>query len=583
MKIISRYAYLPVICVLLTCCATASEPVDAEQARRVCDRWLQQIADSEKGWDGARTPSVISRETLVVDGSRLGHYFTIAPRGYVLVAADKALPPVLASSETTRARNAADNPVLDYILPRLGTKMADIRQSDFPAEPAWARYLPPPGTAPQSMKSAAFEEIGPLLTTHWGQEQPFNLYCPTISGYTTKLGCVATATAQVIAYHQWPVSDVGDHSYTWNGDQSCGGDSPEQTVYADFSDPYDWANMPDSAVDVTPVDQQAVAELCYETAVAVEMDFGLCSSSTSLSRARYALVDYFRYKSTASEQLRFRFPTATWFSMIQQNIAAGRPVIYYTVVHVLVCDGTREVDGIQQIHLNYGWQGDADGWFALDSIYTSVNPYSERMIINIEPQTDQPIALDDFTVQGGSQGVIVSWDLSPTADHVSFRLYRDARREKTMSPVKDVATMFGTHYEVHEAYLPPGHYEYWLEGWQKSGNRQWFGPATFDLVTAAPPPPVPRALRLERPYPNPFNPRTTIEFEAPAGGMSRLAIYDTGGRLVRVLVDGIVGDTRQRVVWDGRDQAGRLLPSGGYFVRLSGDGADRVRKITLLR
>jgi len=68
-------------------------------------------------------------------------------------------------------------------------------------------------------------------------------------------------------------------------------------------------------------------------------------------------------------------------------------------------------------------------------------------------------------------------------------------------------------------------------------------------------------------YPNPFNPMTTIEFTVPQDGQVELAVFDLGGRRVRSLLDGTRPAGTHTLVWDGRNDAGRPLPSGTYLVR----------------
>jgi hypothetical protein len=86
-------------------------------------------------------------------------------------------------------------------------------------------------------------------------------------------------------------------------------------------------------------------------------------------------------------------------------------------------------------------------------------------------------------------------------------------------------------------------------------------------------------------YPNPFNPKTTIDYVVPdAGGAVRLGVYDLSGRLVRMLVDGEQPAGRHVAVWDGCDDRGRELASGVYFYRLAiGGGYRTERKMVLLK
>jgi hypothetical protein len=90
-------------------------------------------------------------------------------------------------------------------------------------------------------------------------------------------------------------------------------------------------------------------------------------------------------------------------------------------------------------------------------------------------------------------------------------------------------------------------------------------------------------LHLYPGTPNPFNPETTIRFEAATGGeRARLAVYDAEGRLVRTLFDGMAGPGPETVTWDGRDDAGRRLASGVYYCRLASGGSSATRAMVLL-
>ena len=94
---------------------------------------------------------------------------------------------------------------------------------------------------------------------------------------------------------------------------------------------------------------------------------------------------------------------------------------------------------------------------------------------------------------------------------------------------------------------------------------------------------LPKATTLAAIYPNPFNPRTTIEFELAETGAIELAIYDLGGRLVRVMESGTQSAGRHESTWDGQDNAGRAVPTGTYFCRLSTAQGSQTRKLTLAR
>jgi hypothetical protein len=99
------------------------------------------------------------------------------------------------------------------------------------------------------------------------------------------------------------------------------------------------------------------------------------------------------------------------------------------------------------------------------------------------------------------------------------------------------------------------------------------------------PPPVelPGQLRLEAAYPHPFNPSTTIVFALPRPGEVELGIFDLKGASVRTLVTGHLEVGEHRVVWDGRDDGGGLVPSGIYFCRAAADRQADALKLILLK
>lgn len=94
---------------------------------------------------------------------------------------------------------------------------------------------------------------------------------------------------------------------------------------------------------------------------------------------------------------------------------------------------------------------------------------------------------------------------------------------------------------------------------------------------------VPAVTALSAAYPNPFNPRVTIEYLIAAAGPIELAVFDPRGRLVRVLESGSRAAGRHLASWDGLDQAGRAAPAGTYLCRLTGAHGMRTLKIGLAK
>jgi len=117
------------------------------------------------------------------------------------------------------------------------------------------------------------------------------------------------------------------------------------------------------------------------------------------------------------------------------------------------------------------------------------------------------------------------------------------------------------------------------------GLAEWTGdPATLTGDPSAVPDELPGAVRLlGRPYPNPFNPRTSVSFDLPQNGRVRIGIFDVRGALVRTLTDEVYAAGTHGVIWNGEDDSGQAQPSGVYFARLLSGERQEAVKLTLVR
>lgn len=95
---------------------------------------------------------------------------------------------------------------------------------------------------------------------------------------------------------------------------------------------------------------------------------------------------------------------------------------------------------------------------------------------------------------------------------------------------------------------------------------------------------LPGDLALRPKGPNPFSGATSLELHIPEpGGRIEVTVYSASGRRVCSLADREASPGVLNLVWGGRDDSGRHVPSGVYFVRLRCDGAVRTSKVALIR
>lgn len=92
------------------------------------------------------------------------------------------------------------------------------------------------------------------------------------------------------------------------------------------------------------------------------------------------------------------------------------------------------------------------------------------------------------------------------------------------------------------------------------------------------------AFELNQNCPNPFSAQTCITFELVAPQRVNLNIYDLRGAKVRTLLDGAaLTEDRHEATWDGRDDAGRGVPEGVYFLRIEAGTFSATQKMLLVR
>ena len=83
--------------------------------------------------------------------------------------------------------------------------------------------------------------------------------------------------------------------------------------------------------------------------------------------------------------------------------------------------------------------------------------------------------------------------------------------------------------------------------------------------------------------PNPFNPLTRIRFTLDSAREVKVSVYDLHGRKVVLLADQMFAAGPQNLVWEGKDQAGRAVPSGTYLLQIKAGESSRIEKLVLLR
>ena len=94
---------------------------------------------------------------------------------------------------------------------------------------------------------------------------------------------------------------------------------------------------------------------------------------------------------------------------------------------------------------------------------------------------------------------------------------------------------------------------------------------------------IPSDFSLSQNYPNPFNPVTKLDYNLPLRSSVNISIYNVLGQEIKTLVNGVKEYGYHSVTWNGRDELGREMSSGVYFVRITSQGFTKTRKMLLVK
>ena len=356
-----------------------ANPVDVNTAKNLGAKYLKNNVLSAK--DIADVEHVY---TLSSDNGTPYLYIFNHENGYVIVAADDCAHPILGYCEDTPfdANNIPDG--VKYFLGHFGRQIQHAIDNDIVADEEIAEQWELLRKEGITMRTRMEKSVGPLEVTSWDQGWPYNYYAPTCSSYWTNnhcyAGCVATAMSQVMKFWNWPLTGVGEHSYS---SSSYGG-----TLSANFgATTYDWSIMPNSCTSAN-AGAQAVALLMYHCGIAVDMDFSPNGSGAHTEDVPGAVIDHFRYGACTYVDSRDTYTKTAWEDKLIAQLDRGFPMVYAGSDsdggHAFNCDGYNDQ---RYFHFNLGWSGQGNIYYQIDAINTfngNFNQY-QRAVFEMVP------------------------------------------------------------------------------------------------------------------------------------------------------------------------------------------------------
>ena len=383
------------------------------QAKRITQWQAQQQAYSFWGKQMPQKAKAKSRAATTASRSDAYYVFNNDAGGFVIIAGDDAVTPVLGYTSTGSfdAENLPDG-------------LKDLLKS-------YERQIAALGDSYQANQTAtrtAFTGEKLLKTAEWNQYAPFNKYTP--NNYVT--GCVATAGAIVMKHHGYPAKGTGSHSYTWNG----------KTLTANFEHDYDWASMPAKYDGTNDAAFDGVARLMADLGVAVEMQYAKNGSGAYIGDMISALQTYFGYSKLTYLASIDDMEAEAWNAKLRGEIDANRPILYSASDasaggHSFIIDGYKD----ESFSVNWGWGGYCNGFYQIGAL----NPESagkptgdkynlgQTAVIGLQPSDGtekvstmgflkfagqlQALNMNVTDVKKGQRGAIFSVPLGNTGDH----------------------------------------------------------------------------------------------------------------------------------------------------------------------
>ena len=383
------------------------------QAKRITQWQAQQQAYSFWGKQMPQKAKAKSRAATTASRSDAYYVFNNDAGGFVIIAGDDAVTPVLGYTSTGSfdAENLPDG--LKDLLKSYERQIAALGDN----------YV-----ANRTATRTAFTGEKLLKTAEWNQYAPFNKYTP--NNYVT--GCVATAGAIVMKHHGYPAKGTGSHSYTWNG----------KTLTANFEHDYDWASMPAKYDGTNDAAFDGVARLMADLGVAVEMQYAKSGSGAYIGDMISALQKYFGYSKLTYLASIDDMEAEAWNAKLRGEIDANRPILYSASDasaggHSFIIDGYKD----ESFSVNWGWGGYCNGFYQIGAL----NPESagkptgdkynlgQTAVIGLQPSDGtekvstmgflkfagqlQALNMNVTDVKKGQRGAIFSVPLGNTGDH----------------------------------------------------------------------------------------------------------------------------------------------------------------------
>ncbi len=373
---------------VMFCFNAKAEVITVEGASEIANAFFTQSARSQKtqlksatqleyAWDSnSLTQSGSSMLKSVEEDPTFYVFNNPDGEGFVIVSGDSNTRSIIGYSfeGNISAPDEIPSPMQDY-LSCIDAEVKYVRENIT-------------STGNKNLKATEAETGGTVVkhleTAIWDQTAPFGN--KATNGLS---GCVPTAFAIVMRYHEWPL-------------QGKVATLPSGTETIDLSSHiYDWSKMPLSYSNGYTEEQgEAVAQLMSDLGASMAATYNSGSTDVQLSSyiGRYFQpnFDYSGEYDMAQKDVSYVDNEEGWIARIQESINNNCPIPYSGTrteggthgTHMFVLDGYTDTD---YFHFNWGWGGSGNGWFTLSTMGEEGSQYiqSNKAFFNLSPNKAQ--------------------------------------------------------------------------------------------------------------------------------------------------------------------------------------------------
>ena len=360
-----------ILCAVILFCGLnlQAKPVSLNQAQDIAKKILGSQPATKSGsgqvrfiWNGEDVATKASQPAFYVFGRDGG--------GFVIIAGDDNVTPVLAISETNEFKVEGMPENVKWWMDHMKAYVRTTKSQPAEVQQQWASYV---ATKNASVPTGDVSVTRARLTPEWNQNDPYNGYCPLdASSNRTITGCVALAISEILSYQAKNRTEMGI-TMPAKGTGTAGGYSVPSGYVAptaielDTVTAYDWNVIANFNSSTATLEQKTeLARLIAHIGAIVEAEYSKDLTSANSYAVSRHMAEHFSFNKAAAREMASWYSNRQWINKLKAEIDL-RPLYYFGKSskggHAFIFDGYGTYNAQDVFHVNFGWGGLNNGYY----------------------------------------------------------------------------------------------------------------------------------------------------------------------------------------------------------------------------